>query len=453
LFIEFLMTKKLLLVLLFSSVSFLYGQTIKTDVLVIGNNPGGVAAAIQCARSKVKTILAIPDTAFTLVTTAGISRVNSGRNLPSGIWGEFRKQVKDFYQNTAGYDTLQSTPLQFEANRGASILKKMADTVKNLNLYTNSMFMGIKKDGDRWEVIIKQNEKTITVKARVVVDATDGNDLITKAGGRLIPPFDNTKDSAAINAYRTSIVCGDAWPEVAPTPIGVSKTNYPASPAYSIPISNFIVRDIDNLLVTEKALGGKHDIEYLPLQLAAGQGVGTIAAFCAFFKTTTQKLNVRTIQGELLDFKGYLLPFTDISKQDPAWRAIQQVGATGLFKGVGKRTGDSLTFAFRPDSLVNTAEIKPVLLETYTRAFLWFNREKPGEKFTVGNLVSFISDYTLTEPLFLKSTLQKAWKIQYKFTFNFDMNRQVTRREFAVLANRYLNPFARAVDLSGRLVN
>ena len=85
--------------------------------------------------------------------------------------------------------------------------------------------------------------------------------------------------------------------------------------------------------------------------------------------------------------------------------------------------------------------------------FLWFNKEKPGEKFTVGNLLSLISDYTLTDPKALQLMLQKAWVAQFKLTGTFDLNRPVTRREFAVLINRYLNPFAKRVDLSGRVVN
>ena len=191
----------------------------------------------------------------------------------------------------------------------------------------------------------------------------------------------------------------------------------------------------------------------LPARVAIGQGAGTVAAYCAFFKTTTQKLNVRAIQGELLDFKGYLLPFTDILPTDQNWRAIQQVCATGMLKGSQKANENDTQFVFNADLVVSTAEVKPVLTEIYTRAFLWFGREKPGAQFTLGNLLSFISDYTLTDPAVLKSNIQKVWKTQFKFKAGFDVERPVTRREFAVLTNRYLNPFARTVDISGRLVN
>ena len=124
-----------------------------------------------------------------------------------------------------------------------------------------------------------------------------------------------------------------------------------------------------------------------------------------------------------------------------------------MLKGVQQVTRDGSQFLFKPDSLVNTDEIKPTLTELYTRAFLWFIKEKPGKKFTIGNLLSFISDYTLTDPKVLNAGIQKAWKTQYKFNLNFDPNRQVTRLEFAVLANKFLNPFARTVDLQGNVVN
>jgi hypothetical protein len=60
---------------------------------------------------------------------------------------------------------------------------------------------------------------------------------------------------------------------------------------------------------------------------------------------------------------------------------------------------------------------------------------------------------TLRDPKNLQLETQKAWKSYYKFPAEFNLNRPVTRREFAVLANRFLNPFARKVDLSGKLVN
>ncbi len=452
-FIDALMIKRLPLLLLILYCSFTNAQTIKTDVLVVGGTASGVAAAMQCARSKVKTVLAVEGESVVSLKGDAAVVVITNRHVASGIWGEFRKRIKDFYKSTPGYDTTLAAGLKFEQVEAADILKKITDTVKNLSVYNNSPFNTIKKDGDKWEVSITQNGKTIKIIARVVVDATENGDVVAKAGGQIGPAFSYGLNAGGLSTYRTSIATGEALPGLPLTEAGAFQNNYPPYPAFCIPMRTVLVKGDDNILVTEKALPGEKDIQYLPVQLALGQGVGTMAAFCGFFKTTTAHLRVRTIQGELLDFKSDLLPFSDIAPKDADWRAIQQVCAAGFLKGVQGGKGGDEQLLFRPDSLVNTAEVQPVLTEIYTRAFLWFGKEKPGEKFTLGNMLSFISDYNLTDPLVLKVRMQREWRYEYKFQTNFDVNRPITRREFAVLTNRYLNPFARTVDLNGRLVN
>jgi len=356
--------------------------------------------------------------------------ITTNRNLPTGIWGEFREKVIGFYKNTTGYDVADKVTLKFEASTGADILKGIADTVKNLTIKLNTPVIAIKKDGTGWDVSITVNGITTLIYARVVVDATEKGEVVTKAGATLLPVLSFNQTSGG-ELYRTAIATGDILPN-----------------GY-IPMRDIVVRNADNLLVTEEILPVNGNIQYLPAQMALGQGVGAVAAYIAFFKTTSKNLKVRIIQQELLDFKGYLLPFTDVKRDDKYSRAVQQIGATGLLKGVQK--GNELLFM--PDAAVATDEVKPVLTEIYSRAFLWFNKEKPGGKFTQGNLLSLISEMTLSEPKTLQITMQRDWKAKYQFNSDFDLNRPVTRLEFAVLINQFLNPFARTVDMAGNIVN
>lgn len=609
------MIKKLLAVLLVFNCTLSFAQTIKTDILVIGGGASGTAAAIQGARSKLKTMLIEQGPWLGgSMTAGGMCIVDGNRNLPTGIWGEFRRRVRDFYSKTPGYDTSYNAALRFEPYTGAAILKKITDTVKNLTVKLNTPFTGIKKDGTGWDVSISLDGKTATVKAKVVIDATETGDVAAKAGEIYVYGFESKKQTTEALApdnesaqlqdltwiailkdfgasadktipkpedydagayaclkgknikqmlsdgrlpndkymikwaecgnqfpvtsdnlkpenreafyakarlhtlgliyylqtelgyknlglddafttpdhlpyipylreagratkglvrmmlddvykpynresklYRTAIAVADAYPGQHYTDAGAPKINYPPFPAYGVPLGAIVLKDLDNLLVTEKAMSVTHLVNastmYPSVQMAIGQGAGATAAFCAFFKTTTQNLDVRKIQVELLDFKAWIMPFSDVKPTDPYFRAIQQVGASGLLKGVQKADGNTVRLLFQPDSLVATAEIKPILEETYTRGFLWFNREKPGQGFTVGNLLSFISETTLTDPHTLEIAMQKAWNQQYKFSSAFDMKRPVTRREFAILANRFFNPFARSVDIAGRMVN
>ncbi|HEY0246444.1 MAG TPA: FAD-dependent oxidoreductase [Mucilaginibacter sp.] len=423
------MVKKLLLLLLLYS-SCACAETIKTDVLVIGGSVSGVSAAIQCARSKVKTILLLPGEWMEDGMPAGNNfTIHTSRNLPSGLWGEFRERINEFYKATPGYDTAYNAPLTFERVAGTGILKKIADTVKNLTIKLNAPFTTIKKDGTGWEISITANGNTDIIKAKVLIDATEKGEVISKAGATLPPVFEIGKNTGEL--YRTSIATSDLLPN------------------YYIPLQAVIIKDADNLLVTEKILPVSGNMEYLPVQLNLGQGAGTVAAYIAFFKTTTKNLRVRIIQQELLDFKGYLLPFADVKPGDRYIRAVQQIGATGLLKGIQK-ANDLL---FMPNATVTTAEVKPVLTEIYTRAFLWFNKVNPGEKFTVANMVSFISEIRLMDPKNSYLTIQHDWKTKYQFNSDFDLNHPVTRMEFAVLINEYLNPFARTVDVTGNVVN
>jgi len=433
------MIKKLILILLISYFPSVYAQTIKTDVLVIGGSASGVAAAIQCARSKVKTVLAAHSIRVNVIGDK--PAVFKNQSVPSGIWSEFYKNALHL-NKTAGIDTVFDAPITFEKSVTETLFQKMTDTVKNLTVDINTSFTTIKKDGDYWDVHFLRDGKDLEIKARVVIDATETATIAEKAGEKIGSPFNPRLVNYGALTYRTSVAVGNVWP--GPQPAANSIYWY-----WSFPINALLANGTDNLLVTEGILPAEKDIEYLPVQMELGQGAGAVAAYCAFFKTTTKNLKVRVIQGELLDFKVYLLPFVDIAQKDRDWRAIQQVGATGLLKGENEKSG----LVFMVDEPVITAEIKPVLTEIYTRAFLWFNKEKPGEKFTVGNTLSLISDYTLTDPLVLNARIKSDWKTRYKFALNFDMNRPISRREFAVLINRYLNPFARTVDLNGRLIN
>jgi len=599
------MIKKLLLPLFLFFFSVANAETIKTDVLVVGGGACGVAAAVQSARSKVKTLLIEPGPWLGgTMTMGGMCVLDGNRNLPSGVWGEFRRKVTDYYRNRLGYDTTHNAILRFEPHIGAEILKKITDTVKNLTVKMKTPWTAVKKDGTGWDVYITVNKESVKIEAKVLVDGTETGEVAAVAGAKFLNettnvtnrPADNIGDitwiailkdygrgtdktilkpegydpttysflkgkdirpilraielpnekymlnwpEGAINAaqfnigskqelylkaklrtlglvyyiqtqlgyknlgldnefgtpdhlamipylketrrvdglvrmvpddirkpyeresklYRTSIAVGENFYDnsfaltYASDPPDVT-VQYRAP--YSIPLGAIVVKDQDNLLVTEKAISvtGLVNVStmYPSVQMALGQGVGATAAFCAFFKTTTKHLNVRIIQSEILDYKGYLMPFTDIAPKDPHFRAIQQVGATGLLKGVQHLNDDAVEIQFEPNDTVKTAEIKPVMSEIYTRFFLWFNKEKPGEKFTLGNLVSFISDYTLTDPKTMEAAIQKAWKPVFKLPGELNINRGATRLEFAVLANRYLNPFAKTVDISGKVVN
>ena len=176
--------KSLIPVLLFIC-STVYAETIKTDVLVIGGGASGVAAAIQSARSKVKTLLVEPGPWLGgSMTMSGMCVLDANRNFSSGIWGEFHKRVTDYYRQRLGYDTTQNSILRFEPYTGAEILKKITDTVKNLTVKLKTPWTSIKKEGTGWEVVITVNGEVVKVNAKVVIDGTETGEVAAKAGAK-----------------------------------------------------------------------------------------------------------------------------------------------------------------------------------------------------------------------------------------------------------------------------
>jgi hypothetical protein len=49
--------------------------------------------------------------------------------------------------------------------------------------------------------------------------------------------------------------------------------------------------------------------------------------------------------------------------------------------------------------------------------------------------------------------IKNDWQSKLHLNSVFDLNRPITRREFAALADVYLKPFDRRIDLTGKLLN
>jgi hypothetical protein len=52
----------------------------------------------------------------------------------------------------------------------------------------------------------------------------------------------------------------------------------------------------------------------------------------------------------------------------------------------------------------------------------------------------------------IQKEVQKNWKTKYAFKSNFDISRQINRRELAVLLQDYMPPFNVNVDNKGKVI-
>ena len=105
-----------------------YNQTIKTELLVVGGGASGVASAIQAARNGIDVVLVEPTPWLGgMLTSAGVSAIDGNHNLPSGIWGEFREKLREYYGGAEALSTGWVSHTLFEPHAGNNILNQMLD--------------------------------------------------------------------------------------------------------------------------------------------------------------------------------------------------------------------------------------------------------------------------------------------------------------------------------------
>ena len=401
---------------------FLQAQTLKTGVLVVGNTPAGVSAAIQSARSGAKTTY--------LTQSLSVNPVFLEEDLHY-LWNIRNHYLLKEKKKSKLTDSILS--LKINLDKATALIKNIADTVNNLNLNHNNVVDEITKDGKGWEVRLKGGQK---IKADVVVDATDNALLASllridlKKAVTVPLKTDNPFDTKLI---RSGIATGY---------LGLANNERSIA---SIPLGALIPTGFENFIVVPKQIG-KLKTE----RMSVGQAAGTIAAYCAFFKTTTKAINIRVVQGELLAFNAMLIPYSDIDLKDPNFKAFQQLGLSGLMKSIMVKEGNINKIKFDTAGTITAAELRPPMKEFYTRSQIWFADNK-ADTLTIGDAISLFM-FTATRGEELKKEIEEGWKVSFKFNSKFDLMRNITRKEFGILADRYLQPFNVRVDPAGNLM-
>lgn len=168
--------------------------------------------------------------------------------------------------------------------------------------------------------------------------------------------IDHMKDPLKYSLYRTGIAVGD-YPvdhHHAQYPGKVPPIPFPKVPSFNIPLGAIIPKKVEGLLVCEKGISVSNiangSTRLQPVVLLTGQATGLYAAMSTKMQTLTSPA-VRDLQLELLKLKCYLMPYVDVSVNDPAWEMVQRIGLTGVIEGRGKPEGWANKTYFYPDSL------------------------------------------------------------------------------------------------------
>ncbi|MFS4446599.1 FAD-dependent oxidoreductase [Maribacter sp. 2307UL18-2] len=183
--------------------SMAIGQN-EVDILIIGGGAGGTAAGIQAARmgARVQIIEGTPWLGG-MLTSAGVSAIDGNHEMPSGIWGEFQKRLRDHYGGAKALATGWVSHTLFEPSVGNNILQEMAD-IPNLDIAFKATYTEVVKAGEGWSITYNQNGKSFTTKTNILIDATEIGELLPLVGADFRLGMDAKSDTGEKEAPETA---------------------------------------------------------------------------------------------------------------------------------------------------------------------------------------------------------------------------------------------------------
>lgn len=205
-------------------------------------------------------------------------------------------------------------------------------------------------------------------------------------------------------------------------------------PSFNVPLGVLLPEqdDVENLIVAEKSvsvsnlMNGATRLQPVVMQL--GQAAGTLAALACIQDKSVKKVRVREIQQALLDAGCYIMPYLDLDKNHPHFKALQKIGATGILRGEGRNVGWANQTWFRADDPLLGEEI---FAEGY------YNGRLPFDKgpIKVGEFANMLRMMGVNLP-----ATQGEWWSDLGLS-DYDYDRNITRLEAAVIVDATIDPF------------
>lgn len=391
----------------------------KPQLMVYGVSMEALASALQSARSGVETYWVMPTEIHFKEWNLMQGTSGMATSLIGGVWMNvlqeisLKKEIRDSVFKLVSHNI---DGLMLE-----KAIEKLLLDQENLTVIRNTdvvRMMGGKKG---FEVQLSNRSK-FTVFA--VIDATKGRSLnqrlVVKEQNlnNLIEKEENCLRELEANNVRTLLAIADDNQCI-----------------YGLTMADVLHGRVGNLFFTDLFDENKPASGSFLDRANVGQAVAACASYCAFYKVNADKLDVRKVQAELLTFYSRILPFIDISIEDPNFSALQRMFLVNILPWDKK--GEP--YLFHADDSVSVDSVKPVLLQLYTRAQLWF-MDNSRDFFTVNNVIELLKVIGFRGDE-LEEEVAKNWVKRFKFKNTFDLDRPISRYEFAVLLDAYASPF------------
>lgn len=264
---------------------------------------------------------------------------------------------------------------------------------------------------------------------------------------QILRPYDYT-------LYRTGIAVGD-YPvdhhhQAYPNQEELKSLTFGPVPSYNVPMGVLLPKEVTDLIVAEKSVSVSNIVNgctrLQPVVTQLGQAAGILAALAVKENKGLREVAVREVQKVLLENGGYLMPYIDLPKDHPHFKALQRIGACGILKGEGRSINWANETWFKKDEPVQVKELNQGLADLYPT----FKMESSGEQLSVEeteNLLVTLGAF-LEKGEITTDCIRKAW--ESLGLPNYQANRPISREEFAVLFDRFMNPFDMIdVDING----
>ncbi len=220
-------------------------------------------------------------------------------------------------------------------------------------------------------------------------------------------------------------------------------------PSYNVPLGVLIPESTENFLVAEKNISVSNIVNgttrLQPVVLGVGQAAGAIAVTVLQNNQNTSEVSVRSVQQQLLKAQVYLMPFIDVKPEDPAFQAVQRIGATGILKGQGVPYKWANQSWFFPKQVVSEIELKEGLIDYYPEIVELFASEQAA---TPGFLLHILSNLNRK---ISTAEFQAKW-MSLPIDQEYETELALNRRTISILLDTFLNPFELPIDLHGKII-
>ncbi len=413
-----------------------FSQGKRPQVLIYGSGVDAYAAALQSSMSNLNTVWVVDGDKIVPELTSSVISITSGKDLDAGLWADLLAKTLRHDNRNDSLSTIAKARINPQIAQ--NVVDDMIGAARNLTIIRGVGLRAVKKSGKDWQVELVNRQR---YKVRAVVDASADAVLFRLA-------FQGDKEIETRTMVDDTYFQSNENLPLSRTGVAVADVG---SKGFTLPLATLIPADDSNVFLTRSLPTVQHFIDgtaaSIPLLMHVGQAVGAAAAYTAFFKTTSDKLDVRNVQGEILQYGARLIPFVDVPVESPHFAAIQRIGATGVLDLFVDSAGGQ---TFLPDRHVSSQEIKPVMNQLFSRSQIWFVDNDDIEQLTMADLFSLIK-YVGHRGNELEGQVQKNWKRRFQFEDEYDEQAMVTRRHFAVLLDAYCKPFDVKVGLDGRI--